>query len=106
MNELDPDLLFALRRVFDPELGLNVVDLGLVYEARREGDVAHVAITTTTPACPLHETLTENARAAIEAAVPGIREVRVVRAFEPPWTPERMSDEAKQQLGWQKGTDR
>lgn len=98
-EQLDNDLLFALRRVIDPELGVNVVDLGLVYEARREGDVAHVAITTTTPACPLHETLIEDARAVCEA-IPGIREVQVRRAFDPPWTPERMSDEAREQLGW------
>ncbi|MBK7859763.1 MAG: metal-sulfur cluster assembly factor [Archangiaceae bacterium] len=95
----DPELLAALEQVIDPELGLDVVALGLVYRAERIGPHARVVMTMTSPACPLHESIIEDARASL-AAVPGIERVDVELVFEPPWAPERMSAEAKQRLGW------
>lgn len=95
----DPELLRALRVVIDPELGIDVVSLGLVYEARREGDRAHVVMTMTTPACPLGEVILEDARQAIEAMVPGVRHAELELVFEPPWSRELMSPEARAQLG-------
>ncbi|MBL8957986.1 MAG: metal-sulfur cluster assembly factor [Myxococcaceae bacterium] len=95
----DPELLAALEQVIDPEIGLDVVALGLVYRAERDASYARVVMTMTSPACPLHETIVEDARAAL-AAVPGIERVDVALVFEPPWAPERMSLEAKQRLGW------
>ena len=90
----------ALRDVLDPELGINVVDLGLVYEVRvRDGDVS-VAMTMTTPACPLGETLSEQAEAAIRQKVPGVKSVTVDLVWDPPWRPSMISDAAKEQLGW------
>ena len=90
----------ALRDVLDPELGINVVDLGLVYEVRvRDGDVS-VAMTMTTPACPLGETLREQAEAAIRQKVPGVKSVTVDLVWDPPWRPSMISDAAKEQLGW------
>lgn len=97
---LDPELTRALRAVMDPEIGLDVVSLGLVYGAWREGPVAHVVMTMTTPACPLHEVITDDVRTAVGATVRGIKDVDVQLVFEPRWSPERMSPEAKQQLGW------
>ena len=90
----------ALRDVLDPELGINVVDLGLVYEVRvRDGDVS-VAMTMTTPACPLGETLSEQAEAAIRQKVPVVKSVTVDLVWDPPWRPSMMSDVAKERLGW------
>ncbi len=90
----------ALRRVIDPELGINVVDLGLVYGVRAEDGDVGVVMTMTTPACPLGETLTEQAEAAIRQTVLGVRSVTVDLVWEPPWRPAMMSDAAKAQLGW------
>lgn len=96
---MDLDVLRALRVVIDPELGIDVVSLGLVYAATREGDRARVVMTMTTPACPLGESLTRDAREAVETLVPGVRHAEVELVFEPPWSPERMSPEAREQLG-------
>lgn len=92
---LDPDLLLALRSVLDPELGIDVVSLGLVYEATRAGDQANVVMTMTTPACPLGESIVADARTALESMVPGVKHADVALVFEPAWTPERMSPEAR-----------
>jgi metal-sulfur cluster biosynthetic enzyme len=77
----------ALRSVIDPELGLSVVDLGLVYDVAIRGAEVEVLMTLTTPGCPLHDTMAEWARAAI-AALPGVRTVAVRITFDPPWSPE------------------
>lgn len=89
----------ALRTVIDPELGFNIVDLGLIYEitADAEGTV-HVQMTTTTQGCPATGYLQEGARSAVDQ-VPGIAAVEVALVYDPPWTPEKMSPEAKRQLG-------
>lgn len=97
---LDPEILRALRAVVDPELGINVVDLGLIYECFREGEQATVVMTMTTPACPLHETITEDVKTAVADLCQGVKSVEVKLVFEPRWTPERMSDEAREQLGY------
>ncbi|RUU52746.1 NifU N-terminal domain-containing protein [Mesorhizobium sp. M2C.T.Ca.TU.002.02.1.1] len=93
----------ALRRVIDPELGWNIVDLGLVYEvAVEEGGIVHITMTTTTPGCPATNYLK---RGAGEAAsdVPGIEFVDVELTYEPRWMPEMMSPEAKAHFGIRDG---
>ena len=97
----DEALLEALRSVIDPELGVDVVSLGLVYAAQRDGDVARVVMTMTTPTCPLGESIVADARATLAARVPGLREVDVQLLFEPRWTPERLSPAARLQLGFE-----
>ncbi len=93
-------ILDALHDVIDPELGINVVELGLVYDvAAHDGDV-HVQMTMTTPACPLGESLTSEAEAAIRRKVPGVRSVRVDLVWDPAWNPSMMSGAAKERLGW------
>jgi metal-sulfur cluster biosynthetic enzyme len=93
-------VLDALRDVIDPELGMNIVDLGLVYTADvRDGDVS-VRLTMTTAACPLGESISEQARAAIQQQVPGVTSVRVDLVWDPPWEPSMMSAAAREQLGW------
>ena len=84
----------ALREVFDPELGLSVVDLGLIYGIHVDAGRVRVEMTLTTPGCPLHDSMTGWVRQAV-ATVPGVADVEVVLTFEPPWTPERMGQGAR-----------
>ncbi|PZN13162.1 MAG: aromatic ring hydroxylase [Bacillota bacterium] len=88
----------ALMDVIDPELGFNVVDLGLVYGIRIDGRRAEIIMTMTTPGCPATNYLEEGARSAA-LSVPGIEEVDVKVVWSPPWTPDMMSDRAKQFFG-------
>ncbi len=90
----------GLREVLDPELGINVVDLGLVYRVEADAGRLSVAMTMTSPACPLGEHLATQAEAAVRRAVPEIPEVRVELVWDPPWSPDLMSLDAKRRLGW------
>lgn len=90
----------ALREVLDPELGINIVDLGLVYSVVVEDSTVRIALTMTTRACPLHAYLTEEAQAAVRRHVPNVGHVDVQIVWDPPWSPAMMSEVAKQQLGW------
>lgn len=104
-----PDLLAApissetlterLRTVIDPELGVNIVDLGLVYRTEIDRGIADVLMTTTTPACPIGSYLSDEIRWALLALDP-VLDVRVEITHEPRWSPERMSDTARDRLGW------
>jgi len=88
----------GLRDVIDPELGYNIVDIGLVYDVRLEDGCARILLTTTTPGCPA----TNYIRQAVEeraAATPGVASVEVTMTWVPPWSPDRMSDEAKDYFG-------
>ena len=96
----DEQVWNALRTVIDPEIGINVVDLGLVYSVEVSGDQVRVAMTMTTQACPLHAYITEAAEAAIRQFAPDAAAVQVDMVWDPPWSPAMMSDGAKQQLGW------
>jgi metal-sulfur cluster biosynthetic enzyme len=91
--------LAALGTVWDPELGLDVVSLGLVYDVRVTGDQVEVDMTLTSPGCPVSEQLPAEAEAAARAAVPGA-EVVVHVVWDPPWTPERLSPVALERLGF------
>jgi metal-sulfur cluster biosynthetic enzyme len=93
-------VLDALRRVIDPEIGINVVDLGLVYATDVQGGHVRVTMTTTAPSCPLGETLSREAAAAIRRHLPGVTSVSVHLVSEPPWQPSMMSESAHAQLGW------
>ncbi len=92
------DVLAALRGVLDPELGVNVVDLGLIYGVEVRDDTVVVTMTVTAPGCPLQDVLPRWVREAAER-LPGVRQARVELAFDPPWTPERMSAAARAELG-------
>ncbi|MBT9259882.1 MAG: metal-sulfur cluster assembly factor [Clostridiales bacterium] len=99
MGEKEKEIREALRDVIDPELGYNVVDLGLIYGITVEGDRAEILMTMTTPGCPAAHYLEGGVRERA-LQVPGIREVEVQVVWMPPWTPEMMSDEAKRYFGW------
>ena len=102
-GEDDPDLLEpvieALKTVRDPEVPVNLVDLGLIYELTvKKGGIVYVEMTLTTPACPVAQSMPGEVEAAV-GAVPGVAEVRVKLVWSPPWDRDRMSEEAKLELG-------
>jgi metal-sulfur cluster biosynthetic enzyme len=90
----------ALRHVLDPEVGVNVVDLGLVYGVSVVGEVARVTMTMTTAACPLAEHLRREVELIVRSRCSRIARVDVELVWEPRWTPERISQEARETLGW------
>lgn len=89
----------ALRDVIDPELGVNIVDLGLVYDAALNEGRAEILITTTTPACPLGPYLSDGIRRAL-LRLEGVNDVDIEVTYDPLWSPDLMTDLAKEQLGW------
>jgi len=98
-EELREPIIAALRMVHDPEIPVNIYDLGLIYtiDIQSSGDV-NVEMTLTAPACPVAGMMPGIVRDAV-AGVDGVGEVRVDLVWDPPWSVERMSDEAKLQLG-------
>lgn len=88
----------ALRHVLDPEIGLNIVDLGLVYSIHLEGPRIGVVMTVTTPGCPMVHSLTFGVETAL-LALPGVEHVEVEIVHDPPWTPEMMTPEGRQAAG-------
>ncbi|MFK7818752.1 MAG: iron-sulfur cluster assembly protein [Planctomycetaceae bacterium] len=95
----DVDLIEALKQVIDPELMINIVDLGLVYnvEQQDEGKVA-VDMTLTSPACPAGPQIIQQSKMALER-LDAVTEAEITLTMTPPWTPERMTDDARDQLG-------
>lgn len=89
-----------LRQVIDPEVGMNIVDLGLVYRVDVAADRLLIETTMTSPACPLGEMIVDEMRAVLAPALPAgcVADIRLV--WEPPWTPAMMSDTGKQHFGW------
>ena len=92
-------LMAALKNVYDPELGVNVVDLGLIYGIEQQDGTIQVDMTMTTPGCPLHESLLQGVGDAL-SIFPGVERVEVRLVWEPIWTPDRISAEGRQALGW------
>jgi metal-sulfur cluster biosynthetic enzyme len=95
----DDDILAALKSVIDPELGINIVDLGLVYAAVRHANGIDIELTMTTPACPLGEMMSEEIKMVLRDRFPDLPDVRVEIVWDPPWSPELMSEESRRQLG-------
>ncbi len=92
------DVLLALRAVIDPEIGVSIVDLGLVYRAVRTPSDIDVALTMTTPSCPLGEMLVQKARDVLRHEFPEAPSVHVELVWDPPWSPDRMSEIAARKL--------
>lgn len=88
----------VLKEVIDPEIGLNIVDLGLVYGIKETEKEITVMITLTTPGCPMHDSITKWAENAVKK-IAGDKNVVINLVWQPQWTPALMTDEAKQQLG-------
>ena len=94
----DIALLDALREVVDPELMVNIVDLGLVYSVDQEEAKVNVEMTLTSPACPVGPQLVQQAKLALER-LEDVDEAEIKLVMTPPWSPERMTDEARDHLG-------
>ena len=90
----------ALRVVDDPEAGMNIVDLGLVYAIEVGAEGVQVDLTMTSAACPMAEMIVDQVQAAIEAVVPAQTPVEVRLVWDPPWTPDKMTGIAKEHFGW------
>jgi FeS assembly SUF system protein len=97
--KIEQDIIAGLKGVFDPEIPVNVYDMGLIYSVDFEPDgVAHISMTLTAPNCPVADSLVEDVRAAV-AAVSGVSSVDVQLTFDPPWDKSMLTDEAKLELG-------
>ncbi len=88
----------TLSNCYDPEIPVNIVDLGLVYDVQIDGDVVHVKMTLTAPGCPAHSMIAQDVKRQLEA-LDDVREANVEVVWEPPWDPSRMSAAARQKLG-------
>jgi metal-sulfur cluster biosynthetic enzyme len=97
---LRASLTEALRRVVDPEIALNIVDVGLVYGVRVDDETLHVRMTMTSAACPVAEAIVEDVEAELDRVAPAALTIRVELVWDPPWTAERMSERAKRFMGW------
>ena len=96
---IEQKIVQALRSIYDPEIPVNIYDLGLIYEIIVDASAAvGIRMTLTAPACPAAQFLPEQVRAAA-AAVPGVSDVKVDVVWEPPWDRDRMSEAAKLRLG-------
>jgi len=98
-GELYENVLDALRGIFDPEIPVNIYDLGLIYgvDVSDEADVM-VTMTLTTPHCPVAESMPGEVELRV-SSVPGVRDAEVNLVWDPPWDPSKMSDEARLELG-------
>ncbi len=98
-EKIEQQIIEALRLVFDPEIPVNVYDLGLIYDitVNNSGDVA-IVMTLTAPGCPLADFILEDVRISI-GKIAGVSSVSVHLTFEPPWHKDMMSEEAKLELG-------
>jgi len=95
----EAQVIEALKTCYDPEIPVSIVDLGLIYGVDIQGNDVHVRMTMTARGCPMHAVLTQEAKQAVEA-LDGVGSVDVELVWDPPWTPERLSDEAKKRLGF------
>lgn len=101
MNAIAPNettLLDALRQVIDPEIGCNLVDLGLIYDVSITGTKAKVTMTLTTPGCPMHESLCAGVQAAL-LGLDGVEDAEVELVWNPPWHPAMMTELGRAQAG-------
>ena len=92
------DVMKVLRNCFDPEIPINVVDLGLIYDVKVGDNNVHIKMTLTVPGCPMAQFIAGEVESKIKA-MEGVKSAEVELVFDPPWTPERMSPKAKEKLG-------
>lgn len=99
-DALQQPVLAALQRVVDPEVALSIVDVGLVYGVTVSDDRLHVRLTMTSAACPVADVIVADVERELDAIVPPELAVEVELVWDPPWTPDRMSEGAKRFMGW------
>ena len=99
-SELESDIIFVLRTIYDPEIPVNIYDLGLIYELKVDPENGHVRIrmTLTAPGCPVAQTFPEMVAETIRE-VPGVEDLQLELVWEPPWSKKMMSEAARLELG-------
>jgi metal-sulfur cluster biosynthetic enzyme len=97
--EREAGLMTELKKIYDPEIPMNIVDLGLIYGFNWTGDDVVLTMTLTAPGCPVAGILADEIKSAMEK-VPGVHSAKVDMIWDPPWTPDRMSEFAKRQFGY------
>jgi len=95
----EKQVMDAMRECIDPEIGLNIVEMGLIYGVELKGDRVKIRMTLTTPMCPIGPMFRDDVREKV-GKLPGVKEVKVEFVFDPPWSPDKMAPEAKAQLGY------
>ena len=94
------EIVKALKECYDPEIPVNVWDLGLIYDVNVDGDNVHVKMTLTAPGCPMHKFISQEVKEKLQS-ISGVKEATVEVVWDPPWSPDKMSPDAKVQLGIQ-----
>lgn len=94
------DVMEVLKDCYDPEIPINVVDLGLIYDVQVDNDKVDIKMTLTAPGCPMHGIISQDIKQRVEE-IEGIKEANVLIVWDPPWTPDRMSKDAKKLLGFE-----
>lgn len=92
------EVMEKLRTIDDPEIGVSIVDMGFIYSVDIDGGEVEIEMTLTTPGCPMHSMFVGQVKDRV-SEIEGVEDVSVELVFDPPWSPERMSDEAKEKLG-------
>ncbi|TFW71634.1 hydroxylase [Methylotenera oryzisoli] len=103
LNQLNKDeqrIYTALQSVIDPEIGENLIDLGLIYGIRIQNNIAKVTFSMTSHACPMSEIVIESIHDSVSKTLTDHIELELDLVWEPPWEPAMMSEQAKQRLGW------
>lgn len=95
----EKEVIGMLKECYDPEIPVNIVDLGLIYGIDVDDDKVHVRMTLTAPGCPMHAVIARDVKQRLER-MEGVKKAEVEVVWEPVWTPDRMSDEAKKKLGF------
>lgn len=90
----------ALARVVDPEVAMSIVDVGLIYGVRVADATVHVTMTMTSAACPVTDVILDDVETELDRALPDDLKIAVELVWEPPWTPERMSERARRFMQW------
>jgi FeS assembly SUF system protein len=92
------EIVKALKECYDPEIPVNVWDLGLIYDVSVDGDKVHVKMTLTAPGCPMHTFISQDVKEKLQG-ISGVKEATVEVVWDPPWSLDKMSPQAKAQLG-------
>ena len=99
-DNLRQPVIDALRRVVDPEVAMNIVDVGLIYGVAVSAGTLHAQVTMTSAACPVADLIIEEVEAELDRALPTDMLIQVDLVWDPPWTADRMSASAKRFMGW------
>jgi FeS assembly SUF system protein len=94
------DVMKVLKECYDPEIGISIVDLGLIYDVQINKDKVNIKMTLTSPGCPMHSFMINDVEENVKK-IKGVKEVKVELVWNPPWTPDRMSKEAKKKLNFE-----